>query len=379
MPEDIFALINSGGSTASAGKSGVTSSTTKQKRSDMPTNPLMEALTKRLLQQGSGISSSSSSALQSEIAAAMKDTQAAGEASSARIQSEREREMSFARDRAGATYTGALEGRTGYATQVSALRELTDTTEKSVRDLDQRYQEALLANDANTASQMAGLRMEKLKFQQEQEQNFFTNVMSVANLQQSAIDSMMRREEFWSNQEQQQNQFVMEMANSKYQFEKNLGLQYKELGLKEQEIAIAWDRNEISRQEMNARKNELEKEKAKTAVMGTVFSDLRKEIISGSKKNGTELDPSAYAEWAASNPQYKAMHPNATYEDYFATALLAKDELVAQPLVYQPPVSTRTNTGLLPTFGRAAGDKASSFSTFMGDIFWSGKENKSSW
>jgi len=186
------------------------------------------------------------------------------------------REVSFARDRAGATYTAALEGRTGYATQVAGLRELTDTTEKSVRDLDKRYQEAIMANDANTASQLSQLRMQKLEFQTQQEQNLFQNMMSVANMQQSSIDSMMRSNEFWAGQEQQERQFVVGMAQSSYQFQKNLGIQYKELGLKEQELDISRQRNAISQAEFNLRKDEINKEKNTTFVKAAVRDRIQK-------------------------------------------------------------------------------------------------------
>lgn len=303
--------IISGGQGAST-NGAATAGTKTSGPGKMPENPLLDVLTKRLTQQAEGISSSSSSALQSEIAAAMAGVKEAGQATEKRIQSEREREIGFARDRAGATYTGALEGRTGYATQVSALRELTDTTEKSIRDLDKRYQEALLANDANTASMLSELRIKKLEFQQQQEQNFFSNVMSVANLQQSAIDSMMRREEFWAGQEQAQNQFVVQMARSAYEFEQNLGLQYKELGLKEQELNIAWDRNAISREELNLKKNEINKEKTTTTLKSIVFDRMKNFVTSGgdlNSKDAIEWQQEIISELGPSFPMLAEMRP----------------------------------------------------------------------
>ena len=112
----------------------------------------------------------------------MSDIKESGALTDKRLQSERMREVSFARDRAGTTYTAALEGRTGYATQVAGLRELTDTTEKSIRDLDQRYQEAIMSNDANVSSQLAQLRVQKLDFLQKQEESFYNNLFQAAGL-----------------------------------------------------------------------------------------------------------------------------------------------------------------------------------------------------
>lgn len=375
--------IISGGQGAST-NGAATAGTKTSGQGKMPENPLLDVLTKRLTQQAEGISSSSSSALQSEIAAAMDGVQAAGDLTAQRLQSEREREIGFARDRAGATYTGALEGRTGYATQVSALRELTDTTEKSVRDLDKRYQEALLANDANTASQMSDLRMKKLEFQQQQEQNFFSNVMSVANLQQSAIDSMMRREEFWAGQEQAQNQFVIQMARSAYEFEQNLGLQYKELGLKEQELQIAWDRNAISREELNLKKNEINKEKTTTTLQSIVYDRMKKFATSGgdlNSKDAIEWQQEIISELGPTFPMLAEMQPEevATFID---KARLGVEEGIKTGAIIVPQRTTnnRVNTGLFPVIGRDIAGAAGNVGSWLDKIFWSGSDTSSkSW
>jgi len=255
------------------------------------TNPLLEALTARLLQQGQGISSSASSQLNAEIASAMGDVQRAGESTAARLQSEREREMSFAQDRASATYTTALEGRSGYATQVSALRELTETTEKSIRDLDKRYQESLLMNDAETAKQLSELRLQKLKFQQEQEQNFFTNMLGVANMQQEATQIAQQNEQFWTKLDQEQKQFQTGLEQSKYEFEKNYGLAFKEMGLKEQQLELERDRNNLSWAEYRLRKGELAEQKMMTNTQALVAQDIKNKLADGTPKeffNSTE-------------------------------------------------------------------------------------------
>jgi hypothetical protein len=345
MPSDLMSIITSGGKSATASGSGV-SGTGSSARGEMPKNPLIDALTERLLKQSEGISSSSSSQLQSEIASAMAGVTKAGESTAARIQSERDREMGYARDAASATYTGALEGRTGYATQVSALRELTNTTEKSIRDLDQRYQEALLTNDANTASQLSELRVQKLKFQQEQEQNFFTNIMSVANLQQSAIDSMMRREEFWAGQEQQQNQFVMSMAQSAYQFEQNLGVSYKELGLKEQELDIARERNAISRDEYNLKKGEINREKTNTTLQSIAFDRIKGFVLKGGKldeKDSIQWQSEIMTELLPMYPALAEMRPEEVASFIESARLEVANGIKAGTII--PPKSTTTTSG----------------------------------
>lgn len=193
----------------------------RQPRQPNPnTDAVMSALTERLTQQGQGISSSASSELANTISAAMGDIQTAGDLTSQRLQSERQREVAFARDRQGAQITGALESRTGFGTQVAALRELTETTDKSVRDLDQRYQEAILSNDANTASQIAGLRLEKLKFAVEQEQNFYRNLFSLAGLSMQQEGMEREDERFFAGQEFEERMFEQRV----FQDERNMML-----------------------------------------------------------------------------------------------------------------------------------------------------------
>lgn len=279
MPEDIISIITQGGSTASADSKGVTTKGESKKPSTTQTNSVLDEVAKRLTKQGQGISSSSSSDLQSEIKKAMAGIASAGESTAERLQSERGREVGFARDRASATYTTALEERTGYATQVAGLRELTETTEKSVRDLDSRYQEALLANDANTASQIAGLRMQKLQFQIEQEQNFFNNLLSLGNLQEQSLSRQQQNEQFWIEKEARDKQFVVEMATSNYQFEKNYGISLQEMDLKEQQLEIERSRYNLSLREYNDRKKELTEEKSRAYTKAIVSNDIKNNII----------------------------------------------------------------------------------------------------
>ena len=173
---------------------------------------LISTLSEYLTKQGQGISTSGSSNITNAISEAIAGTQTAGALSSAALESQRQRELGFAQDRASATFTGAMEGRTGYATQVVALRELTETTQKSVRDLDMRYQEAIMSNDAATAQRVADLQMQKLQFLQEQEQNFFSNVLQMANLQETA-----------ASRQQQESQFQRGLTADQSRLEQQLG------------------------------------------------------------------------------------------------------------------------------------------------------------
>lgn len=172
---------------------------------------VLDKLAERLTQQGQGISTSSSSGIQSEIEKAMADVGAAGEATYQRLQSEHSREKGFAEDRASANITAAREGQTGYAQQIAGLNELTRTTEKSIRDLDQRYQESIMANDANTATQLASLRIEKLNFLDKQEQNFYSNLFSLAGLAQQEDANKSENERFWAGKKFEEQMFDKQM------------------------------------------------------------------------------------------------------------------------------------------------------------------------
>jgi len=309
--------------------------TTPDMNSGRTANPVLEALTARLTEQGKGISTSSSSNLQNSINEAIASTQRAGDSTGKRLQSEREREVSFAQDRASATFTTAQEGRTGYATQVAAFKELTETTEKSIRDLDKRYQEAILANDAETANTIAGLQIKKLEFLQNQEENYFRNLISVAGMQQ-------QDDQFYKSQLNENARFAVTMAQSNYQFEKNLGVQYKQLDLQSQELDIARERNQISWAEYRAKLGEINKAKTASLVAGKVFSDMRNEV-QGRGTTVDQLDPSAYANWAAEN--YGGQFPDATFEDYYAAALGAKEDFARQGLTPPPPAPTPGRQG----------------------------------
>jgi len=289
-------------------------------------NAVLDALTARLEKQGQGISSSSSSNIQNSINEAISGVERAGQLTSQSLQSERGREVGFAQDRASATYSSALEGRTGFATQTIALRELTETTEKSIRDLDGRYREAIMNNDANTASTVAGLRMEKLKFLNTQEENYFRNMISVAGMKQSNDQFVQEQDRLFNNSLTEAKQFEAKMAQTDDQFTQNMGIQYKQLDLQSQELDIARQRNNISQQEFNLRKSELEMEKATTRVTASVFSDLRNQVVQGGQRV-EEIDPTEYALWKYEQEVLSNPNTSVTFEDVVISAQQAKADL----------------------------------------------------
>ncbi len=211
--------LNTGGQTKSSG-SGGTKNTNQG---------LLDALTERLTSQGKGIVSSSTSGLQDALSGAMKDTQRSGDLTSQALQSEREREVSFAQDRAAAQYTNALESRSGFATMTYGLRELTETTEKSIRDLDKRYQEAILTNDAATAQRVSDLRVKQLEMQQDAEARYMDNLFKTASMQQNEY-------QFNASYDQAERQFMERYNLDISQFDKGQALDRERMNMDDRQF-----------------------------------------------------------------------------------------------------------------------------------------------
>ena len=288
-------------------------------------NPLIDILTSRLTDQGKGISSSSSSTLQQSITDAIASTKASGDATRARLLSEQTREVGAAKDVAYSDNLAYLTSQGGYALQTAALRTLTDSTEKSVRDLDGRYREALLANDATTAKSISDLIVKKAEFQQTQEQNYYQNLFALGNLQEQAISRAQQSEQFWTKQREDHNQFVANLDNSKYQFEQNYGLQLRDLGLKEQQIGLQRQQNNISYLQYKAQMQKIQEDKANTTISAQIYTDLRREVTDNGK-TAADIDPDAYASWAYGH--YGAAASGISFEQISAIAGGVKTSLI---------------------------------------------------
>lgn len=72
----------------------------------------------------------------------------------------------------------------GGASQFAILRRIEESTEKSLRDLDLREQEALATGQMETATAIANLKVQQLQFQITQRQQLFSNLISTATLEQ---------------------------------------------------------------------------------------------------------------------------------------------------------------------------------------------------
>src|SRR3990167_5431002 len=98
-----------------------------------------------------------------------------------RIESQAGRELAFSKEQFAQKRESELSS-TGAAFNNAALQQLTERTEKSLRDLDDRRKEALLANDIATQQQIGQLQVQKLQFLQQAEQRSYSNMLGLGQL-----------------------------------------------------------------------------------------------------------------------------------------------------------------------------------------------------
>lgn len=256
-----------------------------------PVDPIVDALTQRLTQQGKGISSSATSNLQDSINQAINQTQVSGNLETQRLQSEKDRELGYASETASNTLTNAMESQGGYAMQATALHALTDSTDKSVRDLNKRYEELILANDSATAKSVSDLIVKKLEFQQTQEQNYYQNLFALGNLQETAISRAQQSEQFWAKQEQDQTHFEAQLKQSKYEFDQNYAVQLQDLKIKQGQLEIARSNNALSWQEYALKKAQLNKDNTMVNTQAIIAQDIKSKLQTGKVTKEQLLSP----------------------------------------------------------------------------------------
>lgn len=77
--------------------------------------------------------------------------------------------------------TNAVEGRRGFATQTAVLRNILNTTNQELKDLETRRQDLLASGEAEAASQVAQLQVQSLQLAQQAKQNAVSNMINLSN------------------------------------------------------------------------------------------------------------------------------------------------------------------------------------------------------
>ena len=206
---------------------------------------VMEALQSRVLGEG-GITTSEDTGFEKAIAGIKE----AGVATGQRLESQAEREIDYATQQANAQRTTALEGRRGFGQQKVALKLLEESNIKYIGDLQRQKDDALLANDAQTAIQVAGLQVEAMRYEQQEKQNYFTNLMSVGQM---AMSHTQLQEQIKMNAQtmsqfdwqKTMDQSMMNFQQSKFDYDKIhnkalLNLQVVSNKLREQEMMLKY-------------------------------------------------------------------------------------------------------------------------------------------
>jgi hypothetical protein len=148
---------------------------------DLDNDPFLATLQDKLLKQ-SDIISSSNTGIEDAISKSIASIQKGQKASVASIESAFDREKLGVAESGEIAKTAFAESRSGFATQTAVLRQILDSTDKNLKDLEQRKQELILQGEAEAASQIAGLQLKELEFKQKSQQDVFNNLLGLSNL-----------------------------------------------------------------------------------------------------------------------------------------------------------------------------------------------------
>lgn len=158
------------------------------KSGKLGSDSFMEALKQKLIGQSGAISSEDTS-IEKKIQDAIRATNDSNEASAAAITSAYDREIGYTQETGQRNVSQFSEGRSGFATSMAALREVIGTTDKHVKDLEQRKQELILQGNATAASQVSGLIMKELEFEQQARIQTFSNMLNIGNFALKALET----------------------------------------------------------------------------------------------------------------------------------------------------------------------------------------------
>ena len=109
----------------------------------------------------------------------LQDSQKAG---ASRIESDFDRKISNVRQSGADAFTTAQESQRGFAVNRIALQRLTESTDKQVKEYERMEQDALMQNNTQFASQISNIKFQAVQFQQQAQQQTFSNMMQVAGL-----------------------------------------------------------------------------------------------------------------------------------------------------------------------------------------------------
>lgn len=202
-----------------------TSSTvsTSPTNTTMPTTPdFLGQLQTKLLSQ-SDIISSENTNLENKINASIASRQKSADLGGQAIASSYDRQIADATQKSNNLIDATRESQRGFATNTAQLRQLTEDTQKQLKDLEQRKQELIMTGQAQAASDISQLQFQAIQFHQQAQQQVFSNLLGMANfgLQQQQAKQSAQQIQF------QQQQALSEIAQ-KYGVQVNPGESFED-------------------------------------------------------------------------------------------------------------------------------------------------------
>lgn len=133
---------------------------------------------------------------------AMNSVQQAGTATDQGINANFQGQEDAAQQAGQTKLTSQLTTQGGFGQNVAALNQLMDQTKKQVSDLDLQRQQALATGDAATASKIADLQVQSITFQQQAQQQVFSNLLGMGDFaqKQQSNDLAQQSQDFGQQQ-----------------------------------------------------------------------------------------------------------------------------------------------------------------------------------
>lgn len=165
------------------------------------TSSFIGQLQQKLLGQ-SDIISSENTNLENKINSAISSVQQGQQASAQQIGLNYDQQIQQAQDTGGSKLTSALELQRGFATNVAGLKQLAQDTDKQVQSLESQKQQLILQGQASAAQQVSNLQLQAIQFQQQAQQQVFSNLLGIGGFaqQQQQNDLSKQNQDFTQQQ-----------------------------------------------------------------------------------------------------------------------------------------------------------------------------------
>jgi hypothetical protein len=179
---------------------GVPTSGTKEVSPSGTANTILQELSSRLLNQ-TGITSSDSGAqdiIDESVARIESAEKARKEGLGASLERAKTETAELGEERL--TAARELQRGVGPASSFALINKIEEATNKELKDLDMRYQEALASGQMDVANQISNLRLKSIEYKQQAQQQAFQNILSAGSFalsvsQFEAAQEAVKREE----------------------------------------------------------------------------------------------------------------------------------------------------------------------------------------